>query len=111
MGLGDDFFGGQGCAEAVGGGAGVGGPFVEEVRAVRDGIADWAAEEVAYGAADGFALDVEGGYLEWGVDAVDALLFGGHSGQAVEVADGVSGYCGYMFVNLVLGVDVEAGDG
>jgi hypothetical protein len=54
----------------------VGGPAVEEVRAVLDTVADLAAEQRVHGKAQGFAQGVQEGDLEAGDDGEPELVGG-----------------------------------
>ncbi len=73
-GLGDDALGVEGGAPVVRFAAGrVGGPAVEEVRAVLDAVADLAAEQGVHGEPEGLAERVQAGHLEAGDDGEPEL--------------------------------------
>ena len=64
---------------------GVGGPLVEEVRAVLDGVPHLAAEQRVHGQAERLAEGVEAGDLEAGDDGQPQLVGGLDAAQPADV--------------------------
>jgi hypothetical protein len=82
-GLIDELVGGERLAPFVGIGAGVSGPLVEQVRAVRHGVAHAAAEQVDDRPPDRPSLHVEARHLERREDPVHRAGTGDHAGDPV----------------------------